>query len=251
MNITIILKRKEIVDDVLVRCNMIARSLIRNSETEDLGDDLMTPDDRQTKPIVARALPEAFGEIKRICQKYLLYGRSTDDNRLERIDETNRYSETILASPLTIEGKYRMLTGIPYQIKASADTEVKIMDNEGTILARGTEVQFSYTPVRMNEYLTLYSTEKTEVSVEYEWGDFGKYEICLDMPPRFNIGITETVKSCAHKMMVDYVMFSVLKDQYAEKAKEYASQFASDQEALKNALISRTSYSRSYAADWS
>lgn len=252
MEITITLRRKEIVDDVLVKCNMIARSLIRKPETEELGDDLMTPDDAQTKPVVARALTEAFGEVKRVCQRYLRYGRYTDDNRLEKIDETNRYSELVESSPLTADCKYHLLTGITYRIKASSESDVKIMTHEGTVLARGKEVQFSYTSVQIDEYLTVYSAEKkTMVSLEYCWGDFGKYEISLDMPGRFNISMTETVKNCAHKMMIDYVMFSVLKDQYADKAGEYASQFTADQEALKTALNARTSYSRPYAADWS
>ena len=52
-------------------------------------------------------------------------------------------------------------------------------------------------------------------------------------------------------MMVNYVMAQVLKDQYAEKAKEYANLYAADMEGLRKALISRTAYGRKYAADWS
>lgn len=251
MKIDITLRRKEILNDVLANCSMIGRTLRKNPETEETAGEIMTPDDVYTKPIVARALTSAFGEVKRVCQYYLMYGRYTDDNRLDKIDETNRYSETVQASPLSPECKYRLLTGIHYKIHVQADNELQIKDNEDNILARGTDVEFTYTPVRIGEYLTIYSTVNTEAKINYEWGDFGKYEIQLCMPDTFNCGMTETIKNNAHGMMVNYVMAQVLKDQYAEKAKEYANLYAADMEGLGKALISRTAYGRKYAADWS
>lgn len=251
MEIDIQIKRKEIVNDILVNCNIIARSLQKNPETEELAGELMTPDDEQTKPVVARALTEAFGEVKRICQKYLVLGRYRDDNRLERIDETNRYVENVEANPAATECKYHLLTGIPYTVKATSTEEVKIMDDEGSTLAQGTDIEFDYTPVRMNECLTVSSRDTTTVAITYLWGYFGHYEVRLDMPECFNISMTETVKSCTHRMMVDYAMYAILKDQYAEKAKEYAAAFTDDQEALRGALRSRVRYRRPFAGDWS
>lgn len=251
MKIEITIRRKEILNDVLANCNMIGRTLRKNPETEETAGEIMTPDDVYTKPIVARALTKAFGEVKRICQQYLMYGRFSDDNRLEKIDETNRYSETVEASPLAPQCKYRLLTGMPYRIHIEADHELKVMDDEGNILARGSEVQISYTPVRIGEYLTIYSTEKTEARVMYEWGDFGKYELLLCMPRTFNCGMTETIKNNAHGMMVNHVVAQVLKDQYAEKAQQYAAMYAEDAEGLRKALISRVAYGRPYATDWS
>lgn len=251
MNIDITLRRKEILNDVIVNCNMLGRTLRKNPDTEETAGEIMTPDDAFTKPIVARALTKSFGEVKRICQQYLMYGRFTDDNRLERIDEANRYEETIEASPLSPACKYRYLTGIPYKIRITADKPLKVMDNESNILARGTDVVFIYTPVRTGEYLTIYSTEKTTAEVRYLWGDFGKYEVLLNMPSTFNYAMTEVLKSSAHGMMVNYVISMVLKDQYPDKAKEYAALYAEDAEGLRKALISRTAYGRRYAADWS
>ncbi len=253
MKITIDLRRREIVEDVLAKCNMLARQLEKNPETQELAGELMTPDDEVGKPIVARALTESFGEVKRICQQYLIYGRYNDDNRLEKIDETNTSEEEAISSPATEACKYVLLTGISYRIDVSAEvpTDIKVMDDEGNILARGMEIHFSYTPVRLNEHLTLYSSQKVSVKVKYMWGDFGTYELQLDMPRRYNIGMTDTLKSNAHRMMVDYVMAAILQDQYAEKANEYAARYAGDKEQLRLALISRTNYSRSYAADWS
>ena len=251
MNISINLKKQEIVNDVTVMCNLIARQLSKNPATEELSGELMTPDDEQTKPVVARALTEAFGEVKRTCAAYLIYGRYTDDNRLEKIDESNRYEETVISRAGGTACKYHMLTGIPYLINVTSTVAAQVTDNEGNLLGRGTEIRIKYTPIRMNEYLTVKTTEEAKVSITYTWGDFGTYEMRLNMPECFNIGITETVKNCAHKMMTDYVMSHVLKDQLPEKGAEYASRFASDREALRNALIARIKYRRPYAADWS
>lgn len=89
------LLKKQIVNDVAVQCNLIGRSLQKSEDTEETASEVMTPDDEATKPVVARAMTEAFGEVKRVCQQYLITGRDTDDNRLERINEMNRSTETI------------------------------------------------------------------------------------------------------------------------------------------------------------
>ena len=93
--VLISLLKKQIVNDVATECNIIGRTLQRNPETEEQGSEIMTPDDELTKPIVARAMTEGFGEVKRVCQRYLLMGRDTDDNRLERINEMSKYSEIV------------------------------------------------------------------------------------------------------------------------------------------------------------
>lgn len=251
MDINILLKRKEIVNDVLSNCNVIGRALRKNPETEETAGEIMTPDDEVTKPIVARSLTEAFGIVKSICQAYLIYGRYEDDNRLEKIDESNTYEENVKSTNAITDCKYRMLTGIPYTITIISDADIKVMDDEGTILARGSNLRFAYTPVRTDEYIKLQSTEISDVKVSYLWGDFGQYKLLLRMPERFNPGVTETIKSFAHKLMVDYVMGQVLKDQYPEKAKQYYQDYAADMEGLRKSLIPRLAYGRPYAADWS
>lgn len=251
MRISITLKRQEIVNDVYTACNVIARTMRKNPEAEESAGEIMTPDDPLTKPLVARSLTEAFGEVKSVCQAYMLFGRFTDDNRLEKIDDRNSFEEEVKSSPVKTDCKYRFLTGIPYVITVISETDVKVMDEEGTILARGTEMKFDHTPVRTDEYLTLESESVTNVQIHYKWGDFGKYELLMEMPNRFNPSITETIKSYAHKLMVDYTVSQVLKDQYTEKANEYAQQFALDKENLRKSLVSRMAYGRPYAADWS
>ena len=251
MDINILLKRKEIVNDILSNCNIIGRALRKNPETEETAGEIMTPDDEITKPIVARSLTEAFGTVKTICQQYLVYGRYEDDNRLEKIDERNVYEEDVKSTSATTSCKYRMLTGIPYTITIMSDADIKVTNDEGTMLARGTKLKFDYTPVRTDEYLKLQSTEISDVTVTYTWGDFGQYKLLLRMPERFNPSVTETIKSFAHKLMVDYVMSQILKDQYNEKSKEYYQYYIDDMEGLRKSLIPRLAYGRPYAADWS
>lgn len=250
MRIRINIKKKEIVDDILAKSNLLARQMSRNPQTEELAGDIMTPDDEQVKPIVARALTEAFGEVKRKCQQYLIFGRYYDDNRLEKIDEANIYNEKIESSALATDCKYSMLTGIEHRVTVTSDVEVKVMDKEENILGQGTNITFTYTPTEASEHLKVQSESISNVDIRYMWGDFGGYELELEMPKRFNIGVTETIKSSAHKMMVDYVMYSILKDQYAEKAQEYLKDYVADGDALRLALIARSNYSRAYAADW-
>lgn len=251
MDINILLKRKEIVNDILSNCNIIGRALRKNPETEETAGEIMTPDDEITKPIVARSLTEAFGTVKTICQQYLVYGRYEDDNRLEKIDERNVYEEDVKSTSATTSCKYRMLTGIPYTITIMSEADIKVTNDEGTMLARGTKLKFEYTPVRTDEYLKVQSTETSDVTVVYTWGDFGQYKLLMRMPERFNPSVTETIKSYAHKLMVDYVMSQILKDQYNEKSKEYYQYYIDDMEGLRKSLIPRLAYGRPYAADWS
>lgn len=239
------LLKKQIVNDVATECNVIGRALQRTPETEEQGGDIMTPDDELTKPIVARAITEGFGEVKRVCQRYLLMGRDTDDNRLERINEMDKYTETVKNK----QGGYDLTSGTPYIIKVSADHPVTLVSALGTSIAtvngNGT---VEYTPSSSGK-ITL-ETTATEVTLTYFYGDFGTLELELTMPSSYNLGMTETAKSCAHRMIVDHVMQSLLLNQWPDKAKVYKDRFDVDAEGLRNAMQARTRFNRS-ASDWS
>ena len=125
--VLISLLKKQIVNDVAAECNIIGRTLQRNPETEEQGSEIMTPDDELTKPIVARAMTEGFGEVKRVCQRYLLMGRDTDDNRLERINEMSKYSE-IVSDKL---GGYDLVANTPYIISVKAEKPVTLVSAKG------------------------------------------------------------------------------------------------------------------------
>ena len=241
------LLKKQIVNDVAVQCNLIGRSLQKSEDTEETASEVMTPDDEATKPVVARAMTEAFGEVKRVCQQYLITGRDTDDNRLERINEMNRSTETISSGSL---GTYSLIPGQSYIIRVITDVSVTVSTSTDKVLGQVTGTgQFEYIP-SSNERIKIEGSDgKAEVT--YFFGDFGMYELKLSMPASFNISMTETIKSCAHRMMVDYVMSAVLNNQLPEKAKEYANFFTGDIEGLRDALRSRIKLMGRRPTDWS
>lgn len=82
--IGITIKLKETCDDILAECNLIGKNLGEKA-TDELEGDIKNPDNPETRSIICRAHTEAFGNIKLVCRKYLLRGRLTDDNTLERI----------------------------------------------------------------------------------------------------------------------------------------------------------------------
>ena len=243
--VLISLHKKQIVNDVSVECSIIGKILQRNAETEEQGGDIMIPDDEQTKPIIARAITEGFSEVKRVCQRYLITGRDTDDNRLERINEMNKYSESITNK----QGRYDLLSGTPYIIKVEADHPVTLVSTSGIkIDTVSGSSQIEYTP-SMTGCISLETSAKSVV-LTYFFGKFGTLDLELTMPSNYNLGMTETAKSCAHRMIVDYVMYALLLNQYPEKSAIYRERVNVDAEGLRNALQSRTRFCR-HAQDWS
>lgn len=85
--IVIELRVKETVEDVLAACNMISKNL-GEAVSEELKADVSSPDSREHRSIVCRAHTEAFGMLKYKAMKYLVTGRTEDDNRLERLGRT-------------------------------------------------------------------------------------------------------------------------------------------------------------------
>lgn len=239
------LLKKQIVNDVATECNIIGRTLQRNPETEEQGSDIMTPDDETTKPLVARAMTEGFGEVKRVCQRYLIMGRDTDDNRLERINEMDRYTETVTNK----QGGYDLVTSTPYIISVKADKPVTLVSATGKEIEKTSgNSQVEYTPSTSGRISLETDAEKVELT--YFFGNFGTLELELTMPANFNLGMTETAKGNAHRMIVDHIMFSLLINQWPEKATLYKERFNSDMEGLRNAMQARTRFSRN-AHDWS
>jgi hypothetical protein len=243
--VLISLLKKQIVNDVAIECSIIGRTLQRNKETEEQGSEIMTPDDELTKPIVARAITEGFGEVKRMCQRYLVMGRDTDDNRLERINEMERVKETVS----NMQGGYDLMSGTPYIIGVKASKPVTLVAANGWVIATlNGNSQTEYTPTTSGR-ITL-ETEADKVELTYYHGTFGTLELELTMPANFNLGMTETAKSCAHRMIVDHVMYSLLLNQWPDKAVVYKERFNADMEGLRDAMQARTKFTRR-AADWS
>lgn len=74
----------QVANDVLVKCNLISKS-IKDEALADIAASVQTPDSNETVSIINRSLTEAFGNVKRACQRYLKKGRINDNNMLERM----------------------------------------------------------------------------------------------------------------------------------------------------------------------
>lgn len=249
MNITIKLKKLQIVNDLVVECNIIGRTLALDDKLAEQASLIMTPDDEETKPIVARAITTAFAEVKNICRRYLVYGRDTDDNRLEAIDERTKASEQVSVTTNDTECRIELLTGLPYRISIDNESSVTVKDIDGNRIAEGEKLHFDYTPLRMNERLILTATKMQDVWVTYNWGAFGTLELILEIN-NFNAGVTDKLKSAAHKYIVDSCMYEVLKNQLPDKAETYLQSAVVDKEEIRSALTARMVFGRR-AADWS
>ena len=82
--ITLTFKIEQIANDVLEKCNLISQS-VRDEAMTDIKANVLEPDNPETRSIINRALTEAFGEVKVMCQRYLKVGRTIDNNVLERM----------------------------------------------------------------------------------------------------------------------------------------------------------------------
>lgn len=74
----------QIAYDLLSNCNLI-KNLLKEGLTEDLKASIECPDSDETKALICRAVTEAWGRVKYLCQRYLRSGRTTDTNVLERL----------------------------------------------------------------------------------------------------------------------------------------------------------------------
>lgn len=243
--VLISLLKNQIINDVTTECNIIGRTLQRNPETEEQGSDIMVPEDDLTKAILARAMTEGFGEVKRVCQRHLIMGRDTDDNRLEQINEMERFTETVRNKL----GGYDLVANMPYIISVKADKPVTLISSTGKKIEQTNgSSQVVYTP-SISGRISL-ETDAEEVELSYCFGTFGTLDLELSMPSNFNLSMTETAKSNAHRIIVDHIMFTLLVNQWPEKASVYKERFISDMEGLRTAMQARITFSRN-AHDWS
>lgn len=82
--ITITLKRSEIVSDVVSSAHIVGRRLL-SPGNEEKAADIQTPDEGADKYIIARAVEEGLSSVRKECGRYLNTGRLSDDNSLEDI----------------------------------------------------------------------------------------------------------------------------------------------------------------------
>lgn len=86
-NITIEFNLGQVCNDILTKCNAISKT-ITDDALADIKADVATPDGEETRSMVNRAITEAWGNVKIAAQRYLLSGRTTDNNNLERLVHT-------------------------------------------------------------------------------------------------------------------------------------------------------------------
>lgn len=84
VEITIILKRDEIMADVVNAAHITGRrlSVVGNEEK---AADIQTPEEGVDKYVVARAMSEGLSAVRKECGRYLSTGRKTDTNTLEDV----------------------------------------------------------------------------------------------------------------------------------------------------------------------
>ena len=195
---------EQVTNDVLVKCNQISQS-IRDDAMEDIKANILEPDNPESRSIINRALTEAFGEVKTLCQRYLKVGRTVDNNKLERMVSNVTY---VQVQDKDAEGHLIYIADV-----SGVATEVYTTDDGTTWkkVSDGTTVDTQgLTPIpKMVDDPTQIDT------ITYETIPMELYI------PNFNVAVTDHLKSGIHKYVVDYIMSRFLQDQLADKAAEY------------------------------
>lgn len=83
--ITITLKREEIMSDVVSTAYVVGRRL-NVAGNEEKASDIQTPEEGADKYIVARSLTEGLSALRKECGRYLTSGRISHDNTLENVE---------------------------------------------------------------------------------------------------------------------------------------------------------------------
>ena len=200
--ITLNFSMEQVCNDILARCYVLSQGLVDDAQ-KDIRATIESPDSKETRSIINRAVTEAIGNIKVAAQRYLTSGRVEDNNNLERLVKgTKKYVYTD--------------------------------NNNGT----WTEVVTTSIIGQEDEEVTSTVTKAGNDRVEsiYETVTL-KLEI-----PNWNVAVTDALKSNMHRYMVDYTMSQFLQDQYADKAGQYVESATADFNNMKSNLLSRDNY---------
>lgn len=242
IKVTILLNKRQILNDASVHTGILGKILQRNKETEEQGADLMNLESTSNKPIVARAMADAFGQLKELAAPYLAYGKYTADNRLESMDNVLHFAESLQLGEI---GTYDLVAGIRHVIRIKSQGGVCLTTTTGKMLGIfDKEGEVSYTPSTTCRLMV-----SDQAAVVYCKPVYGVYELILAMPPSYNLGATESLKSAAHRFVVNSILRALLQLHFPEKAAIYAVEADNNTESIRSALRARIKYSRS-AADW-
>lgn len=200
--ITLNFSMEQVCNDILARCYVLSQGLVDDAQ-KDIRATIESPDSKETRSIINRAVTEAIGNIKVAAQRYLTSGRVEDNNNLERLVKgTKKYVYTDNNNGTWTEVVTTSIIG-------QEDEEVT-----STVTKAGNDLEES-----IYETVTL------------------KLEI-----PNWNVAVTDALKSNMHRYMVDYTMSQFLQDQYADKAGQYVESAVADFNNMKSNLLSRDNY---------
>lgn len=199
---------EQVTNDVLVKCNQISQS-IRDEAMEDIKANVLEPDNPESRSIINRAVTEAFGEVKVLAQRYLKVGRTVDNNDLERMVKKITF--------VKVQRKRSDGKELFYVLDESFNKIYVYQDMVGDV-----GIWFREDDGRQID-INQYEEAPAPVLVDSDEIDNIEYEkILLELHiPNFNVAVTDHLKSCIHKYVVDYIMARFLQDQLADKAAEY------------------------------
>lgn len=260
-SIDIELKKSQILNDVVARMNVLGRTLEQDENLRTLAGYIASPDDNETKPIVARALTEGFDRVKNVCQRFLVYGRTTDDNRLERLNESETVLEENFNDP---SGKDKTVTttltkGTVYKITVTNTGNAKAEMGVYEETAAGPSFFNEEIPVgesRTADFVvsknltSIFVSGKGIMEIKITCSKDVTLMLALSMPNSFNEGVTSQIKSCAHHIIVANILCEFLRDQSAEKAGSYKTDISEEEDMLLKALNARRPFTRT-SHDWS
>ena len=200
----------QVCNDILVKCNLISQT-IQDAALEDIRANVQSPDDAEIRSIINRSVTEAFGRVKVACQRYLLVGRDTDDNKLERLVQSVTYKQEVRTVQDEDDDGHKLynVTVGSATVVAYKNSQDQWVDSQGSLVRPDPNT----TPAPKMVTKTVDSDEIDEIVYE---------EVSLTLEiPNFNLSVTDHLKSSIHKYVVDYTMGRFLQDQVADKAKEY------------------------------
>lgn len=256
-----------VLTDVCAQLSALARTIELSSNgggaeaaesVRVLAGYINSPSDNVIRPTVARAFTEGYDHVKAVCQRYLVFGRTEDDNRLESIIEgevvTVYMGTPTTAGPL---GSFTPDAGVRYKItmEGMGTTEAIVVlayngkdvpltgsnpscEIDGVVDGGVASFTFDAHEIPANEIvLTADSTAYAVLTLE------------LGMPGNFNIAMTSAIKSFANKILVDYILSQVLRYQRPDDSGALLKSVEYNKVLLLKALSARNTFTRSHH-DW-
>lgn len=212
INLTIHLE--QVVNDLLAKCNQISKS-IKEEGMSDIKASISEPDSPENRSIINRSVTEAFGIVKRACQRYMTVGRTDDDNRLERMVKNVVYAKE-LQDVQEVDDNGNLLffvtVGDAEPVVAYLNTDNEWIEEEtGQPVPIEPSDRVTYEPKMVQKWV-----ETDEIThIEYE-------DLFLTLEiPNFNLSVTDDLKSNIQTLMVHHILYKFLQDQYKDKAAEY------------------------------